>query len=142
AGLLYPVARDLDDLAALFVIRRQVVVGDNDQLRRIPHLGAQAFQARLEAPRAARVVHHRQVYFAGNDLARRDARAPGGAGDQLLGEGLRHVARMVPAYLTGGARMKRIFALVSACVLAAPAFAADTITATHVFPASLIYSRS
>jgi TRAP-type C4-dicarboxylate transport system substrate-binding protein len=38
--------------------------------------------------------------------------------------------------------MKRIFALVSACVLAAPAFAVDTITATHVFPASLIYSRS
>jgi len=38
--------------------------------------------------------------------------------------------------------MKRIFALVSACVLAAPVFAADTITATHVFPASLIYSRS
>jgi TRAP-type C4-dicarboxylate transport system substrate-binding protein len=29
-----------------------------------------------------------------------------------------------------------------ACVLAAPAFAADTISATHVFPASLIYSRS
>ena len=29
-----------------------------------------------------------------------------------------------------------------ACVLGAPAFAADTISATHVFPASLIYSRS
>jgi len=38
--------------------------------------------------------------------------------------------------------MKRIFALVSACLVAAPLFAADTITATHVFPASLIYSRS
>jgi hypothetical protein len=29
-----------------------------------------------------------------------------------------------------------------ACLLGAPAFAADTISATHVFPASLIYSRS
>jgi len=29
-----------------------------------------------------------------------------------------------------------------ACTLAAPAFAADTISATHVFPASLIYARS
>ena len=29
-----------------------------------------------------------------------------------------------------------------ACALGAPAFAADTISATHVFPASLIYSRS
>jgi TRAP-type C4-dicarboxylate transport system substrate-binding protein len=28
------------------------------------------------------------------------------------------------------------------CLLGAPAFAADTISATHVFPASLIYSRS
>jgi hypothetical protein len=29
-----------------------------------------------------------------------------------------------------------------ACVRSASAFAADTISATHVFPASLIYSRS
>jgi len=37
--------------------------------------------------------------------------------------------------------LKRICAAL-ACTLAAPAFAQDTISATHVFPASLIYSRS
>src|SRR2546423_15641093 len=38
--------------------------------------------------------------------------------------------------------LKRVFALALGCALGASAFAADTITATHVFPASLIYSRS
>ena len=38
--------------------------------------------------------------------------------------------------------MKRLFSLGAAMVVAFPALAQDTITATHVFPASLIYSRS
>jgi TRAP-type transport system periplasmic protein len=38
--------------------------------------------------------------------------------------------------------MKRILCAASAALLALPAAAADTITATHVFPASLVYSRS
>lgn len=38
--------------------------------------------------------------------------------------------------------MVRTICAALACVLGAPAFAADTISATHVFPASLIYSRS
>jgi TRAP-type transport system periplasmic protein len=38
--------------------------------------------------------------------------------------------------------MKRILGAVGAVLLALPAAAADTITATHVFPASLVYSRS
>src|SRR2546423_5940979 len=38
--------------------------------------------------------------------------------------------------------LKRVFALALGCALGVPAFAADTISATHVFPASLIYSRS
>src|SRR2546421_5421409 len=38
--------------------------------------------------------------------------------------------------------MLRGFCSALALVLSAPAFAADTISATHVFPASLIYSRS
>jgi TRAP-type C4-dicarboxylate transport system substrate-binding protein len=38
--------------------------------------------------------------------------------------------------------MLRAFCTALACLTAAPAFAADTISATHVFPASLIYSRS
>src|SRR5436190_11958179 len=41
-----------------------------------------------------------------------------------------------------GDKMLRGFCAALACVLAAPAFAQDTISATHVFPASLIYSRS
>src|SRR6058998_370699 len=40
------------------------------------------------------------------------------------------------------AMLKRIFALALGLALGAPVPAADTITATHVFPASLIYSRS
>src|SRR5258707_6446518 len=38
--------------------------------------------------------------------------------------------------------MLRIFCSALACLLSVPGFAADTITATHVFPASLVYSRS
>ena len=38
--------------------------------------------------------------------------------------------------------MKRLIAAVTAALLAVPALAQDTISATHVFPASLIYSRS
>src|SRR5258706_4138089 len=38
--------------------------------------------------------------------------------------------------------MVRIFCSALACLLSVPVFAADTISATHVFPASLIYSRS
>src|SRR5213075_872643 len=38
--------------------------------------------------------------------------------------------------------MLKTICVALACVLAAPAFAQDTISATHVFPASLIYSRS
>ena len=38
--------------------------------------------------------------------------------------------------------MKRLFSLGVAMLVALPAAAQDTITATHVFPASLIYSRS
>ena len=38
--------------------------------------------------------------------------------------------------------MKRLFSLGAAFAVAFPALAQDTITATHVFPASLIYSRS
>jgi len=38
--------------------------------------------------------------------------------------------------------MFRTICAALAAILAAPAFAADTISATHVFPASLIYSRS
>src|SRR5438034_11284913 len=40
------------------------------------------------------------------------------------------------------AMLKRIFALALGLALGAPVPAADTISATHVFPASLIYSRS
>jgi hypothetical protein len=36
----------------------------------------------------------------------------------------------------------RAAALALSALAAVPAFAADTISATHVFPASLIYSRS
>jgi TRAP-type C4-dicarboxylate transport system substrate-binding protein len=39
-------------------------------------------------------------------------------------------------------KVTRFVAATLACALSAAAFAADTITATHVFPASLIYSRS
>src|SRR5215212_9612959 len=42
----------------------------------------------------------------------------------------------------GRMEMLKGFCAALACALAAPAFAADTISATHVFPASLIYSRS
>jgi len=38
--------------------------------------------------------------------------------------------------------MLKVFCAALAFVLGAPAFASDTISATHVFPASLIYSRS
>src|SRR5687767_14556523 len=42
----------------------------------------------------------------------------------------------------GRSLMKKLFSLVAAALAAFPAMAQDTITATHVFPASLIYSRS
>lgn len=38
--------------------------------------------------------------------------------------------------------MLRVFCALLGCALGAPAFAADSISATHVFPASLIYARS
>jgi hypothetical protein len=39
-------------------------------------------------------------------------------------------------------KTSRFLVSVLAAICAAPAIAQDTITATHVFPASLIYSRS
>jgi TRAP-type transport system periplasmic protein len=42
----------------------------------------------------------------------------------------------------GGEEMIKRICAALACALAAPAFAQDSISATHVFPASLIYSRS
>src|SRR5258706_23267 len=54
------------------------------------HHGAQPLEHRLQAARAARVVHHRKVDLASHDLARRDVRAACGAGDELLGESLLH----------------------------------------------------
>src|SRR5688572_20824477 len=42
----------------------------------------------------------------------------------------------------GGGEMKTLFSFAAALVVALPAVAQDTITATHVFPASQIYSRS
>src|SRR5258708_4457602 len=43
---------------------------------------------------------------------------------------------------TSGGEMLKTICAALACTLAAPVFAQDTISATHVFPASLIYSRS
>ena len=43
---------------------------------------------------------------------------------------------------TTGGSMKRLFSLGAALLATFPALAQETITATHVFPASLIYSRS
>jgi hypothetical protein len=89
-GFLHPVARDLDDPAAFVIVRRQVVIGDHDDLGRIPYLCAEALEAWLQPARAARVVDHRKVDLAGDDLARGDVLAAAGAGHELLGEGARH----------------------------------------------------
>src|SRR5258706_483951 len=86
----HPVARDAQDLAAVVVVFGQVMVGDHDYLRGIPDFRAQPLEHRLQAARAARVVHHRQVDLASHDLARPDPRAASGAGDELLGESLLH----------------------------------------------------
>jgi TRAP-type C4-dicarboxylate transport system substrate-binding protein len=45
-------------------------------------------------------------------------------------------------FQTGGGEMLRGLCALLGCALGASALAADTISATHVFPASLIYSRS
>ena len=73
----------------LLVGRGQVVVGDQHHLVRIPDLRAQALEHRLHAPRPARVVHHRQVDLAGDDLAGRTA-LPAARETELLGERLAH----------------------------------------------------
>src|SRR5204862_4367 len=51
---------------------------------------AEALEHRLHAPRPARVVHHRQVDPAGDDLAGRDRAAAGCPRHQLLGQRLAH----------------------------------------------------
>ena len=71
---------------ALVVVRGHVVVGDEHDLVRVPDLRAEPLEHRLHAARPARVVDHREVDRAGDDLARRDRLAPGGAGDELLRE--------------------------------------------------------
>src|SRR5581483_3528984 len=90
AGLAHPLARDAQDLAALVVVLREVMVGDHYDLRWIPHLGAKALEHRLQSPRAARVVHHGEIDLARHDFARRDALAPGRARNELLRERLAH----------------------------------------------------
>src|SRR6267142_6598022 len=90
ARFAHPVARDAQDLAALVVVLGEIVVGDDHHLRRIPHLRAQALEQRLHAPRSARVMHHREIDLARDDLARRHRRTTGGACDELLGERLLH----------------------------------------------------
>ena len=90
AGLLHPFARDADDVPALLVVRRKVVVGDDDDLLRIPDFRAEPLEHGLDAPRTAGVVHHREVHPAGDDLAGSHGVAAGGPGDDLLREGLQH----------------------------------------------------
>src|SRR5215470_1203479 len=90
----HPLARGGDDALRLVVVRRQVMVGDDHDLLRVPDLRAEPLEHRLHPPRAARVVHHREVDLAGHDLAGRDGRSPRGAGDELHGKGLRaHIPR-------------------------------------------------
>src|SRR5215467_10850150 len=94
ARALHPLARGGDDALRLVVVRRQVMVGDDHDLLRVPDLRAEPLEHRLHPPRAARVMHHREVDLAGHDLAGRDDRSPRGAGDELLGKGLRaHIPR-------------------------------------------------
>src|SRR5512145_3361291 len=87
ASVAHPVTREADDLAALIVVGRHVVVGDHDHLRGIPNFGAETLEHRLHAPRPTRVVHHREIYLARDDLARRYPVTARGARHQLLRQG-------------------------------------------------------
>src|SRR5439155_596403 len=89
-GFAHPFPGDADDVAAFVVVGRKVVIGDHHHLARVPDFRAEALEHRLHAPRPARVVHHRQVDLAGDDLARRHGRASGRARDELLCKCLSH----------------------------------------------------
>ena len=81
-----PLAGDADDATRLVIGLGHVMVDDEDDLVFVPDPGAEFGEQRLEAPRPARVVEHRQVDPTGDDLAGHHEVACGGAGDELLGE--------------------------------------------------------
>jgi hypothetical protein len=65
---------------------------DHHQPVRVPNPDPEPFEHGFEPPRAARIVDHGEIDPAGHDLAGRNRLAAGGAGDDLLGEGLTHGA--------------------------------------------------
>ena len=80
-----PVARDAHDAARVVVTLGHVVVHHQHDARLVPDLCTQFFQHRLQPARARRVVEHRHVDLAGDDLADRHALATAGMRDELLG---------------------------------------------------------
>ena len=90
ALLRHPVARELEDRGALGVDRRHVMVGNDDDARRVPDLGAETIQDRLGPARPAGIVDHGKVDLADDDLARPDTLSSRGARDDLFCEGCRH----------------------------------------------------
>src|SRR2546427_8056288 len=90
AGFAHPFPGDADDPAPFAVVGRKVVIGDYPHLARVPDFRPQVLEHRLHAPRPARVVHHRQVDLAGDDLAGRDRAAARRPRHELLGQRLFH----------------------------------------------------
>ena len=80
-----PVAREFDDLRLLDARGRGIVVGDDNDLLRIPDLAAQRLDLFRDLyARAEDVIHHRAVDVRPDDIARRDAFLSGRAGEDLL----------------------------------------------------------
>ena len=102
-----PVAREFDDLRLLDARGRGVVVGDDNDLLRIPDLVAQHLDLFRDLyARAEDAIHHRAVDVRPDDIARRDAFLPGRAGEDLPGccFPIRYppIFKMPARYLTAG----------------------------------------
>ena len=86
----HPFAGEVEDGGTFRVHRRDVVVGGDDGLFGVPHLGLEAFEDRRDAPGSSGIVHHGEIDRARDDVAGRDRVPAGGAGDDLFGEGPGH----------------------------------------------------
>ena len=92
AGLRGPVACCALDCARVCIGCGQVVIGDQYDLVRVPHFGAQAFEHWLDPSRSARVMHHREIDLAGDQITWADGLTAARAGYQFVGERTRHDA--------------------------------------------------
>jgi hypothetical protein len=84
--LARPVARDAHDAPRGLIALGHVMVHHQHDFGLVPDRGSEFLQHGLEATRPRRVVEHRQIDAAGDDLADAHRGLAGGAGNEFLGQ--------------------------------------------------------